>query len=421
MTEEVVAQPKWFRKGAAGERHNWVKSGPGMVMHVPVNGVRLFFDVEGAKLVPDGTAMREKPTLMLLHGGPGFDHTIYKPAYSRLADVAQVIYLDHRGNGRSDAGPKESWNLRAVGRRRARLLRRARHREADRARRVVRRHGGDGLCDAPSGASGQAHPGEHRGERQLVSGAARRDCSRASAGRRSARSRTAASSSTRASRTRPRSPNGASARCRSTRATRATRAMGRAIIRQDVLQWFTRPDGGEGHRVRHDGGPEPHRVPDPGDRRRGRSDDADRGAGGHRGGAAAASRALRALSGVRPRHRGGRAGGVSRDDQGVRGGVISVPRLVPREGGERRAKDWMPAFAGMSRRKSTPLPPARRPPAPCGRLLADHDGGRVGVARGQRRHDRGVGDAQPCDAAHAQAVVDHGGGSLPMRQVPTGW
>ena len=80
-------------------------------MHVSVNGVRLFFDVEGAKLVPDGPAMREKPTLLLLHGGPGFDHSIYKPAYSALADIAQVIYLDHRGNGRSDDGPRESWHL----------------------------------------------------------------------------------------------------------------------------------------------------------------------------------------------------------------------------------------------------------------------------------------------------------------------
>ncbi len=31
-------------------------------MHVSINGVRLFFDVEGAKLVPDGPVMREKPT-----------------------------------------------------------------------------------------------------------------------------------------------------------------------------------------------------------------------------------------------------------------------------------------------------------------------------------------------------------------------
>jgi pimeloyl-ACP methyl ester carboxylesterase len=80
-------------------------------MHVRVNGVRLFFDVEGAKLVPDGPAMREKPTLLLLHGGPGFDHSIYRPAYSALSDIAQVIFLDHRGNGRSEDGPSEAWNL----------------------------------------------------------------------------------------------------------------------------------------------------------------------------------------------------------------------------------------------------------------------------------------------------------------------
>ena len=71
-------------------------------MRVLVNGVRLFFDVEGASLVPDGAAMRQKPTLLLLHGGPGFDHSIYKPAYSALSDLAQVVYLDLRGNGRSD-------------------------------------------------------------------------------------------------------------------------------------------------------------------------------------------------------------------------------------------------------------------------------------------------------------------------------
>ena len=38
-------------------------------MRVSVNGVRLFFDVEGAKFAPDGPVMREKPTLLLLHGG----------------------------------------------------------------------------------------------------------------------------------------------------------------------------------------------------------------------------------------------------------------------------------------------------------------------------------------------------------------
>ncbi len=80
-------------------------------MHVLVNGVRLFFDVEGGKLVPDGPAMREKPTLLLLHGFDWLYHSIYRPAYSALADAAQIIYLDHRGNGRSEDGPWESWNL----------------------------------------------------------------------------------------------------------------------------------------------------------------------------------------------------------------------------------------------------------------------------------------------------------------------
>jgi proline iminopeptidase len=80
-------------------------------MRVEVNGVRIFFDVEGAKLVPDGPIMREKPTLILLHGGPGMDHSGYKPAFAQFADIAQVIYIDHRGNGRSDREPREAWNL----------------------------------------------------------------------------------------------------------------------------------------------------------------------------------------------------------------------------------------------------------------------------------------------------------------------
>jgi len=82
-------------------------------MHVLVNGVRLFFDVEGAQFVPDGPAMQEKPILLLLHGGPGADHSTLRPAYSALADIAQIIYLDHRGNGRSEDGPGKAGTLRS--------------------------------------------------------------------------------------------------------------------------------------------------------------------------------------------------------------------------------------------------------------------------------------------------------------------
>jgi proline iminopeptidase len=80
-------------------------------MRVQVRDVRLFFDVEGAKLRPDGDRMREVPTLILLHGGPGFDHSGFKDEFPRLADFVQMVYLDQRGNGRSDSGAKELWNL----------------------------------------------------------------------------------------------------------------------------------------------------------------------------------------------------------------------------------------------------------------------------------------------------------------------
>ncbi|QRE73361.1 alpha/beta fold hydrolase [Methylobacterium aquaticum] len=80
-------------------------------MFVAVNGIRLFVDVENAGLVPAGDTMREKPTLLLLHGGPGFDHSAFKPFFSGLSDVAQVVYYDHRGNGRSEDGDRAGWTL----------------------------------------------------------------------------------------------------------------------------------------------------------------------------------------------------------------------------------------------------------------------------------------------------------------------
>jgi len=73
--------------------------------------IRLFVDIEGPGLVPEGPTMREKPTLLLLHGGPGYDHSSFKPLFTRLADVAQVVYVDHRGHGRSDRCPPEDWTL----------------------------------------------------------------------------------------------------------------------------------------------------------------------------------------------------------------------------------------------------------------------------------------------------------------------
>ena len=74
-------------------------------------GVRLYVDVEGMGLVPDGPVMREKPTLICMHGGPGFDHASFKPGFSVLSDLVQIVYYDHRGHGRSDPRPKSEWKL----------------------------------------------------------------------------------------------------------------------------------------------------------------------------------------------------------------------------------------------------------------------------------------------------------------------
>ena len=56
-------------------------------MRIEIEGERLFFDVAGQKLVPDGPSMAERPTAILLHGGPGFDHSHYKPQFDELADL----------------------------------------------------------------------------------------------------------------------------------------------------------------------------------------------------------------------------------------------------------------------------------------------------------------------------------------------
>ena len=76
------------------------------------DAVRLFVDIDGFGLVPQGPAMLRRPTVVLLHGGPGLDHSLYKGRDAlTLADVAQVICYDHRGNGRSDKGSPDDWTL----------------------------------------------------------------------------------------------------------------------------------------------------------------------------------------------------------------------------------------------------------------------------------------------------------------------
>lgn len=80
-------------------------------MKLAVNGCELFVEVLGTQLVPEGPRMRQQPTLVLLHGGPGADHSIFRPLLDPLADMAQLLLYDHRGNGRSGVSEPAHWNL----------------------------------------------------------------------------------------------------------------------------------------------------------------------------------------------------------------------------------------------------------------------------------------------------------------------
>ncbi len=81
-------------------------------MQVEVNGTLLWFDVDGFGLVPEGAEMRERPKVVLLPGGPGsFDHSYFKPDFSRLASAVQVVYLDLRGHGRTAWGSPAEWTF----------------------------------------------------------------------------------------------------------------------------------------------------------------------------------------------------------------------------------------------------------------------------------------------------------------------
>jgi pimeloyl-ACP methyl ester carboxylesterase len=80
-------------------------------MRIQVGDVRLFVDVAGLEWVPDGDSVRRRPTVLVLHGGPGSDCTGQKERFGFLEEVARVVYYDHRGNGRSDRGDPARWTL----------------------------------------------------------------------------------------------------------------------------------------------------------------------------------------------------------------------------------------------------------------------------------------------------------------------
>jgi proline iminopeptidase len=80
-------------------------------MRARVRDTEIYFDIDGAGLVPDGECMRERPTAFVIHGGPGIDHSGSKARYGALVQKMQLVYFDLRGQGRSARGDPRQYTL----------------------------------------------------------------------------------------------------------------------------------------------------------------------------------------------------------------------------------------------------------------------------------------------------------------------
>lgn len=66
-------------------------------MEATLNGTTLWYEVDGVG-----------PPCVVLHGGLGVDHGLYRATLQPLAARCQVAWYDHRGNGRSGRPPLET-------------------------------------------------------------------------------------------------------------------------------------------------------------------------------------------------------------------------------------------------------------------------------------------------------------------------
>ena len=82
----------------------------------------LYFDVEGRELAVADEKLSASPTLVVLHGGPGFDQGYLRPGLRAAGTDAQLVFVDLRGQGRSAAAPAQAVHARADGRRRRRAV-----------------------------------------------------------------------------------------------------------------------------------------------------------------------------------------------------------------------------------------------------------------------------------------------------------
>ncbi|MCA0402069.1 MAG: alpha/beta hydrolase [Proteobacteria bacterium] len=80
-------------------------------MRAAIRDTELYFDVEGTGLRIDENGLHEKKTAFAIHGGPGGEHVELRLGFSPLSEAMQIVYFDHRGQGRSARGDRAKYNL----------------------------------------------------------------------------------------------------------------------------------------------------------------------------------------------------------------------------------------------------------------------------------------------------------------------
>ena len=87
MTDRVTDLPDWHGQGQS-------------IAHP--GGGSLYYELEG-----------QGPPVLLVGGGPGADHSHFHPWFSALAARHTVVYYDHPGTGRSEAGDGAAYTVEA--------------------------------------------------------------------------------------------------------------------------------------------------------------------------------------------------------------------------------------------------------------------------------------------------------------------
>lgn len=80
-------------------------------MKAKIRGTEIYYDVAGMQLAPVGKDFEERPVLFMLHGGPGGDHLRFKQHSLELQNSAQLVFIDHRGCGRSKKTKRSEYTL----------------------------------------------------------------------------------------------------------------------------------------------------------------------------------------------------------------------------------------------------------------------------------------------------------------------